>query len=484
MGTILKDFLLLHILTNIEKKRIKLDINNGEIHHTSMIHNATEVAEHYETLCELQSINDGLLRDFDDKDNSIRENLNSVADKYYQNYPSLIEMKKHLSSNSSLGINELKEKITEIEFIELNRRDKVLDDPYVHFELNKKFEQEIEYPSGIKKSYIVTGGSRIARGLTLQGLTITCFTRRANKPNLDTMSQMARWCGYRAGYGELVRILTTRQIAEDYHSIYEAEAHMRMQIERLKDDSDPIKDVIWIQNLGQLKISGRLPTKEFRKHLSGFGDFIAENTWTHYPPELSNGDNNSFIDAFYKLYVKIKQELVKPPKGGDSYRVARDVQKHRVNDFLTAYCGNYSSTNVSEMKEALLSAIVVLDKYAKWNVALANPKKKPIKSFTYLGETFNLSKRTPEKNKIRQVYAGFETATKIDLEVGSIRTQPLLLLYLADHELEYPSGSKCYAGAKFPIVMFGIISPVASGQIKSYISGHREDVTVKPWWML
>lgn len=52
--------------------------------------------------------------------------------------------------------------------------------------------------------FIVMGGSTLARGLTLEGLTCTYFGRNTNQA--DTLMQMARWFGYRKGYELLQRI--------------------------------------------------------------------------------------------------------------------------------------------------------------------------------------------------------------------------------------------------------------------------------------
>jgi hypothetical protein len=478
MTKVLEDFLLLHILTKIEKERLILDV-----HHTSMIHNATTVQDHYDTLVTLADMRSRLEFESHADPANIRKKLISAAEKYYQIYPDLKVMKARVNSISE---PDLIEKISEIEFIELNRRDDVLDDPDVEFEITDEFDQEIEYPSAELKSYIVTGGARIARGLTLQGLTITCFTRRAEEPNFDTMLQMARWCGYRIGYDKLVRILTTTQIVEDYQSIFEAEAHMRMQIERLTDDSDPVEDIIWIKDQNGLNISGRLPTKQFRQHISGKNGFVAEYTWTHFPPELAKGVNGAFLSAFLRLFLTLKtsSSWKKPPNGKSGYVVAHDVTYVNVKRFVDAYCSNYPSTPAFfEQRDTLISAIEVLKKHLKWNVALAQPTKEPKKTFTHLKDQFNLSKRTPDGGKIKQVYSSFEVASEIDLVKGAERTQPLLLLYLADHELKYSDGSNCYDRATHPIVLFGIICPVPYGDIEKYIGGHRENVTVKPWWM-
>lgn len=51
---------------------------------------------------------------------------------------------------------------------------------------------------------IIVGGAKLSRGYTIEGLTISYFRRRSNMQ--DTLMQMGRWFGYRAGYRDLVRL--------------------------------------------------------------------------------------------------------------------------------------------------------------------------------------------------------------------------------------------------------------------------------------
>ena len=53
---------------------------------------------------------------------------------------------------------------------------------------------------------IVIGGAAISRGITLEGLTVSYFTRVAKLPTSDTLIQMGRWFGYRKGYEDLWRV--------------------------------------------------------------------------------------------------------------------------------------------------------------------------------------------------------------------------------------------------------------------------------------
>ena len=69
---------------------------------------------------------------------------------------------------------------------------------------NGASDDRIDY-TGEPKTYIVVGGSILARGLTLEGLTVSYFLRTANQ--YDTLLQMGRWFGYRHRYEDSPRSL-------------------------------------------------------------------------------------------------------------------------------------------------------------------------------------------------------------------------------------------------------------------------------------
>ncbi|MEL5958750.1 Z1 domain-containing protein [Streptomyces sp. CLV115] len=56
---------------------------------------------------------------------------------------------------------------------------------------------------------ILIGGQKLARGFTVEGLTVTYYRRRAN--NASTLMQMGRWFGFRKGYQDLVRLYVGRE---------------------------------------------------------------------------------------------------------------------------------------------------------------------------------------------------------------------------------------------------------------------------------
>ncbi|MDT4991711.1 MAG: hypothetical protein QOH97_1603 [Actinoplanes sp.] len=55
---------------------------------------------------------------------------------------------------------------------------------------------------------ILIGGAKLSRGFTVEGLTISFYTRRALQG--DTLMQAGRWFGFRSGYRDLVRLFIRR----------------------------------------------------------------------------------------------------------------------------------------------------------------------------------------------------------------------------------------------------------------------------------
>jgi hypothetical protein len=56
---------------------------------------------------------------------------------------------------------------------------------------------------------VLVGGNKLSRGYTIEGLTVSYYRRRADAA--DTLMQMGRWFGYRAGYEDLVRLFIGRE---------------------------------------------------------------------------------------------------------------------------------------------------------------------------------------------------------------------------------------------------------------------------------
>lgn len=92
---------------------------------------------------------------------------------------------------------------------------------------NGASDDRIDYTSG-PVTYIVVGGSILARGLTLEGLCVSYFLRTSNQ--YDTLLQMGRWFGYRNGYEDLPRLWMPEALRVRFQSLAAVEAEIREDI--------------------------------------------------------------------------------------------------------------------------------------------------------------------------------------------------------------------------------------------------------------
>ena len=78
---------------------------------------------------------------------------------------------------------------------------------------------------------IAIGGDKLARGLTLEGLTVSYFLRSTRM--YDTLMQMGRWFGYRPGYLDLCRLYTTSDLEEWFQHITDAGEELRAEFDHM-----------------------------------------------------------------------------------------------------------------------------------------------------------------------------------------------------------------------------------------------------------
>jgi hypothetical protein len=77
---------------------------------------------------------------------------------------------------------------------------------------------------------IIVGGNVLSRGLTIEGLAISYFTRWAKGPVDDTVMQRQRWLGYRSDFIEFNRIFTSKEILSGLRRAGNSEQNFRRQI--------------------------------------------------------------------------------------------------------------------------------------------------------------------------------------------------------------------------------------------------------------
>jgi hypothetical protein len=86
--------------------------------------------------------------------------------------------------------------------------------------------------SPLAETVIAVGGGTLSRGLTLEGLVVSYFTRTSN--TYDTLLQMGRWFGYRPGYEDLPRIWMQTSLATEFKFLSLVEEEIRQDMHHME----------------------------------------------------------------------------------------------------------------------------------------------------------------------------------------------------------------------------------------------------------
>lgn len=79
---------------------------------------------------------------------------------------------------------------------------------------------------------IVVGGDSLSRGLTLEGLCVSYFSRRS--PAYDTLLQMGRWFGYRESVRDFMKIWISDCVIRSYEYVAEALTEFRYTVDEMR----------------------------------------------------------------------------------------------------------------------------------------------------------------------------------------------------------------------------------------------------------
>lgn len=104
--------------------------------------------------------------------------------------------------------------------------------------LNSQNVDDFSYPRNLKKNYIVIGGNKLSRGMTLEGLVTSVFFR--SMPGAyDTALQMGRWFGFRNGYYDLTRIFVQQIAATSFADLARIEIELREDLRKYTIEPNP-----------------------------------------------------------------------------------------------------------------------------------------------------------------------------------------------------------------------------------------------------
>ena len=171
-------------------------------------------------------------------------------------------------------------------------------------------------------SYILVGGQTMARGFTVEGLTVTYMPRNVGVGNIDTIQQRARFFGYKSSYIGLCRVYLDRQTINAYTHYVEHEENLRKSLQETIDKDVSLDN--WSRSV-ILDRAYRVARNNIFSNVINRRSF--QNQWReinfpHYN-NTSIEENRRVIEEFLSQHTEAFQE-----DSGDENRT--DNQRHLV----------------------------------------------------------------------------------------------------------------------------------------------------------
>ncbi|MFB6343861.1 Z1 domain-containing protein [Saccharicrinis sp. FJH62] len=217
---------------------------------------------------------------------------------------------------------------------------------------------------------IAVGGDKLARGLTLEGLTISYFLRTSRM--YDALMQMGRWFGYRPGYVDLCRLYTTEEIRLWYRHITMATEDMRADFdEMVQYKMKPYEYQLKVMSHpGMLSITSANKMREHTKLTVGYSGKLIQT--------YSFSKSNEYLQNNWNSFNSFIKQLASPKKNRVSNRI-KDLFWENINSkFIIEFINSYMSDQPLRL-DTITSYIVLQNNTGKlldWDVSIiANSRK-------------------------------------------------------------------------------------------------------------
>lgn len=195
--------------------------------------------------------------------------------------------------------------------------------------------EEIDYEAhkNIGLSVIAVGGNKLARGITLEGLSISYYLRTTRM--YDSLMQMGRWFGYRPGYADLCRLYTTSQLINWYRHVTMATEEMRNDFDEMAANNMVPKDYqLKVRtHPGMLMVTSLTKMREHEKIQVGFSGKLIQTY------SFNKADVNSNYNVFKYLLSRLDTTPQKIKTGQKKVNALlwNKVDSVKILDFMSSF---------------------------------------------------------------------------------------------------------------------------------------------------
>ena len=241
--------------------------------------------------------------------------------------------------------------------------------------LNSGSADSLDYSNG-RKIYIVIGGNKLSRGLTLEGLSVSVYFR--TMPNAyDTALQMARWFGYRNGYLDLTRIFVEKKTQTLFSMLARIELELREDLKKYIDVENPPRPIDVFPMIR--KHPSMAITSKLKQGAATEVTFSYQNTkvQTIVFPVKETEQLKANVKLAMNFIEGLPNRQKSSSKPGTHY--FKDVSVESIIKFINDY--NFATTAYSANSTSLIQYIEAQNKFGeltKWDVILpAGAQKNP-----------------------------------------------------------------------------------------------------------
>jgi hypothetical protein len=274
---------------------------------------------------------------------------------------------------------------------------KALYNPRYHVvAINSSSGDALDYANQDER-VIAVGGYRLSRGLTLEGLTVSYYSRNARA--YDALMQMARWFGYRPGYEDLCRVWMTDQAAGWYSFVADSTENLFDQLRSMRQaQRTPRNYVLKIrQSPDALTVTARnkMGAAEETTATVDLNEGFIETA--SFMRDVDVAESNKA--AMEKLLTDISEQAAFDEDGPYKY-LFKNVPVEHVKAFLEAY-ENENDCSPKSQSNPVISYIdgrLIDGELENWDVLVAHgASKNPTIALPAVGDV-NLEQRYPGSN--------------------------------------------------------------------------------------
>lgn len=305
----------------------------------------------------------------------LREEVTALRSRIAREPEQLYEELRREWENESARVDSRSFELEPISFDDLVRHLPDVAEDLKVVVANSQSEDSLDYESD-RGTYVVVGGNVLSRGLTLEGLMVSFFVRRAG--NYDTLLQMGRWFGYWEDYADLPRLWMTEQLYDFFYDLATVEREIRHDIQRYTETGvTPTEFAVRVRTHPTLNITSRSKMTSVVEVPSSYSGHEIQTTWFHHRDREWLRDN---LEASRRLVSSVREDGRSFRLHEDRYRwVARGVDVEHVLNFLKTF--EFHEHDEKFNANSLLKYINrQLDRghLERWNVAVIGQERKDL----------------------------------------------------------------------------------------------------------